>query len=57
MVFANIGSAWDRTLLPHELGHNLGLFHPNDGRSAANQLPDNFRLPMVTTGLIPIRTM
>lgn len=50
MIFAPIQGVWGQTLLPHELGHNLGLFHPNDPRSASSQLPDNFRLPMVTTG-------
>ncbi len=49
MIFASISSPWGMTLLPHELGHNLGLFHPNDSHSASSQLPDNFRLPMVTT--------
>lgn len=50
MIFASITSAWGQELLPHELGHCLGLFHPNDSRSSSSQLPDNFRLPMATTG-------
>jgi len=42
---------WGLTLLTHELGHCVGLYHPNDTSDSAGlakQLPDNFRLPLVT---------
>ena len=42
-------------VLPHEVGHNLGLYHPD--QAPARQLPDNFRLPMVGTSRIAARTM
>jgi hypothetical protein len=46
LIYAPWNGNWGRQLLVHELGHNVGLYHPNDPRSAATQLPDNFRLPL-----------
>lgn len=47
MIYAPMSGSWGLSLLPHELGHCLGLFHPNDSNSSTSQLPDNFRLPLV----------
>jgi len=51
MIYAPPMGTWGLTLLTHELGHCVGLYHPNDTSDSAGlakQLPDNFRLPLVT---------
>ena len=47
LIYAPLGGSWGRSLLPHEIGHCLGLYHPNDNNSSSSQMPDNFRLPLV----------
>lgn len=49
-VYAPITSDFGLNIVGHELGHTVGLHHPNYAPAVVSQLPDNFRLPLITQG-------
>lgn len=57
MIYSPIDTIWGQNLIGHELGHNLGLYHPAHEGAVESQLPDNFRLPLATLGGQPFNAM
>ena len=56
-VYAPITNTWGLNLVGHELGHTVGLHHPNNAPAVVPQLPDNFRLPLLVEGGGPQNVM
>lgn len=48
LVYPPIVSEFGLNIVAHELGHVLGLHHPDNAPYVVSQLPDNFRLPIIT---------